>query len=92
MEFKDFGFGEALLDALYYMGFEKATPIQEQAIPIILNGKDILASAQTGTGKTSTNRSKDFLTQLTYLLSLYMEVVLDKNGRCKAEHSKKESM
>lgn len=35
------------------MGFEKATPIQEQAIPHILEGKDILACAQTGTGKTA---------------------------------------
>lgn len=35
------------------MGFEQATPIQEQAIPIILEGKDLIASAQTGTGKTA---------------------------------------
>ncbi|MDX5321021.1 MAG: DEAD/DEAH box helicase, partial [Bacteroidota bacterium] len=35
------------------MGFEKATPIQEQAIPLILEGKDIIACAQTGTGKTA---------------------------------------
>ena len=53
MTFKEFGFSETLLDALYYMGFENATPIQEQAIPHILEGKDMLASAQTGTGKTA---------------------------------------
>lgn len=53
MTFKEFGFGETLLEALYYMGFENATPIQEQAIPHILEGKDMLASAQTGTGKTA---------------------------------------
>jgi len=53
MTFKEFGFNETLLDALYYMGFENATPIQEQAIPVILKGKDVLASAQTGTGKTA---------------------------------------
>ena len=35
------------------MGFDKPTPIQEQAIPVLLDGKDILASAQTGTGKTA---------------------------------------
>ena len=35
------------------MGFETATPIQEQAIPEILEGKDVLACAQTGTGKTA---------------------------------------
>lgn len=53
MKFEEFGFSEVLLDALFYMGFEKATPIQEQAIPEILEGHDILASAQTGTGKTA---------------------------------------
>ena len=35
------------------MGFEKATPIQEQAIPKIIDGKDLIACAQTGTGKTA---------------------------------------
>ena len=53
MTFKEFGFGDLLLDALYYMGFENATPIQEQSIPVILEGKDVLATAQTGTGKTA---------------------------------------
>ena len=53
MTFEELGFSEALLDALFYMGFKKATPIQESAIPLILEGHDILASAQTGTGKTA---------------------------------------
>lgn len=53
MTFKEFGFGETLLEALYYMGFETATPIQVEAIPKIMEGKDVLASAQTGTGKTA---------------------------------------
>ncbi|NNE25513.1 MAG: DEAD/DEAH box helicase [Saprospiraceae bacterium] len=53
MKFEEFGFSDEILDALFYMGFEKATPIQEQAIPEILKGHDILASAQTGTGKTA---------------------------------------
>lgn len=52
MNFKELGIGETLLEALDYMGFEKATPIQEQAIPDILKGRDMLACAQTGTGKT----------------------------------------
>ena len=52
MTFAELGLGEGLLEALYYMGFEKATAIQEQAIPKILAGKDMLACAQTGTGKT----------------------------------------
>ena len=42
-----------MLEALDYMGFESATPIQEQAIPLILQGQDLLACAQTGTGKTA---------------------------------------
>lgn len=52
MTFKELGLGETILEALDYMGFKKATPIQEQAIPKILAGKDLLACAQTGTGKT----------------------------------------
>jgi superfamily II DNA/RNA helicase len=53
MTFDEFGFSEVLLEALHYMGFETATPIQVKAIPEILAGHDILASAQTGTGKTA---------------------------------------
>ena len=53
MTFKELGFSETLLEALFYMGFENATPIQEQAIPVIMEGHDVLASAQTGTGKTA---------------------------------------
>ena len=44
---------EHLMEALSYMGFDEATPIQEQAIPVIMEGKDLIASAQTGTGKTA---------------------------------------
>jgi len=53
MTFEDFNLNEHLLEALSYMGFKDATPIQEQAIPAILEGKDLIASAQTGTGKTA---------------------------------------
>ncbi|MDE5585394.1 MAG: DEAD/DEAH box helicase [Muribaculaceae bacterium] len=42
-----------LLDALWDMHFDECTPIQEQAIPAVLDGKDLLACAQTGTGKTA---------------------------------------
>lgn len=51
--FKSLQLNDKLLEALDYMGFEKATPIQEEAIPQILNHKDLLACAQTGTGKTA---------------------------------------
>jgi ATP-dependent RNA helicase RhlE len=53
LTFDDFGFDHDLLDGLDSMGFTKATPIQEQAIPIIQDGKDLIACAQTGTGKTA---------------------------------------
>jgi len=53
MTFKELGLSDVLLEGLSYMGFEEATPIQEQAIPMILEGKDMLACAQTGTGKTA---------------------------------------
>ena len=52
MDFKDFNFNPDLLEGLLAMGFRNATPIQEQAIPIILDKKDLIACAQTGTGKT----------------------------------------
>ena len=53
MRFDEFDISDELLDALYYMGFENATPIQEQAIPVILEEQDLIACAQTGTGKTA---------------------------------------
>lgn len=52
MTFEELGLHDQLLEALSYMGFEQATPIQEQAIPAILQGRDLIACAQTGTGKT----------------------------------------
>jgi superfamily II DNA/RNA helicase len=53
LNFSDFGFDPDLMEGITAMGFEKPTPIQEQAIPAILQGKDIIGSAQTGTGKTA---------------------------------------
>ncbi len=53
MKFDEFGLNAQLLDAISYMGFEHATPVQEQAIPLILEGKDLIGCAQTGTGKTA---------------------------------------
>jgi len=50
--FHDFNFNEHLQEGISSMGFTTPTPIQEMAIPIILNGQDIIACAQTGTGKT----------------------------------------
>ncbi|PCJ67947.1 MAG: ATP-dependent RNA helicase RhlE [Bacteroidetes bacterium] len=53
MTFKELGLTEALLKAVEDKGYETPSPIQEKAIPIVLQGKDLLASAQTGTGKTA---------------------------------------
>ncbi len=53
MTFKDFNFEQTLSEGLFSMGFDNPTPIQELAIPLIQNNRDIIACAQTGTGKTA---------------------------------------
>jgi ATP-dependent RNA helicase RhlE len=53
MSFEQLGLSKPLLKAIKEQGYEKPTPIQAKAIPVILKRKDILAGAQTGTGKTA---------------------------------------
>ena len=53
MTFKELGLSSPLLKAVKEQGYDTPTPIQEKAIPIILQKKDVLAGAQTGTGKTA---------------------------------------
>jgi len=53
LTFKDFNFDPRLLEGLDSMGYEKPTPVQEMTIPVILENHDIIACAQTGTGKTA---------------------------------------
>lgn len=53
MKFSELQLNANVLEALEAMRFDECTPIQEQAIPIILEGKDLIAVAQTGTGKTA---------------------------------------
>lgn len=53
MKFTDFAFHENLAEGIEASGYETPTPVQEKVIPLILAGKDIIASAQTGTGKTA---------------------------------------
>lgn len=53
MSFKDLNLHPAILQAIEEMGYTTPTPIQEQAIPLLLSGADLRASAQTGTGKTA---------------------------------------
>lgn len=52
-KFIDFGFSSELMEGLEAMQFRDPTPVQEMGIPAILEGRDILACAQTGTGKTA---------------------------------------
>jgi ATP-dependent RNA helicase DeaD len=51
--FAELGLSEPILEALKHLGYEKPTPIQEQTIPALLQGRDIIGQAQTGTGKTA---------------------------------------
>ncbi|NDK99860.1 ATP-dependent RNA helicase RhlE [Photorhabdus bodei] len=53
MNFKSLGLSADILRAVEEQGYSAPTPIQQQAIPVVLAGKDLLASAQTGTGKTA---------------------------------------
>lgn len=53
MSFDSLGLSEPLLKAVLEKGYDKPSPIQEQAIPAIISGKDVMAAAQTGTGKTA---------------------------------------
>jgi superfamily II DNA/RNA helicase len=53
MIFDDLDLNPELLESIDYMGFRETTPIQEKAIPVIMSGRDLIACAQTGTGKTA---------------------------------------
>ena len=53
MKFSDMGLHPRVLEALIPLGYEQPTPIQEQAIPHVLDGRDVMGIAQTGTGKTA---------------------------------------
>ena len=66
MKFTDFGFDERLMEGIDASGYENATPVQEQVIPLIMAGKDVIASAQTGTGKTA-----------AFLLPLINKIITD---------------
>lgn len=69
MTFHEFNLHDDLLAGIDAMNYQQATPVQEQAIPKILDGKDLIACAQTGTGKTA-----------AYLLPLLDKISHDKHG------------
>ena len=64
MKFTDLGLAPTLLKAIEEKGYTTPSPIQEKAIPEVMKRKDVLASAQTGTGKTA-----GFTLPLLHLLS-----------------------
>jgi ATP-dependent RNA helicase RhlE len=74
MTFKDLGIIPSILSALAAEGYENPTPIQENSIPIILDHHDLLACAQTGTGKTAA-----FAVPLLQLMA--QDTLIDKNQR-----------
>ena len=53
MKFKEFGIKKDILNAVRKAGYEETTPIQEKAIPVIMEGRHVIGLAQTGTGKTA---------------------------------------
>ncbi|WP_442846204.1 DEAD/DEAH box helicase [Leeuwenhoekiella sp. H156] len=74
MTFKDLGLIDPILKALADKGYTHPTPIQQQAIPVLLKGKDLLGSAQTGTGKTAAFT-------IPILQQIYNKVGSGKGGR-----------
>jgi len=68
LKFTEFEFDKRLMEGIEASNYEEATPVQQQVIPLILQGKDIIASAQTGTGKTA-----------AFLLPLIHKILTGKN-------------
>ena len=74
MTFDEFGFEYEIMDGLDAMNFQEATPIQEKAIPVIMDGSDLIACAQTGTGKTA-----------AFILPLMNELLISGNEQNKVK-------
>lgn len=53
MKFEELGLHEDILEGIRPMNFDRMTPVQEQTIPVIMEGRDLIGCAQTGTGKTA---------------------------------------
>jgi len=53
IKFSDLGISEEILRAVEELGYTQPSPIQQQAIPFVLQGRDVIGQAQTGTGKTA---------------------------------------
>jgi ATP-dependent RNA helicase RhlE len=70
LNFKDFDLHPDVMNGIESMGFEKPSPVQEQAIPVILEKRDLIACAQTGTGKTA-----------AFLLPIIHDIATDPTGK-----------
>ncbi len=90
MSFNRFGLDERLIQGIDSMGFENPTPIQDQVIPQILEGKDLIGTAQTGTGKTAafllpivhqiiTSKHDDHIKALIIVPTRELAVQIDQN-------------
>jgi len=73
LSFTQFSFDPRIADAIKQIGYTVPTPIQEQGIPVVLEGRDMLGLAQTGTGKTA-----------SFLLPLLQRLMLGRMGRIRA--------
>ena len=73
MSFTQFSFDTRIADAIRQIGYTVPTPIQQQGIPVVLKGRDMLGLAQTGTGKTA-----------SFLLPLLQRLMLGRMGRIRA--------
>lgn len=86
-DFEDFYLKRELLMGIFEKGFEKPSPIQEQAIPIIMQNRNVLARAKNGTGKTAayiipclekTDTSKQNIQGVSFLANIVAQIVVDR--------------
>ena len=66
MKFSELNLEDSVLQALDAMNFRECTPVQEHTIPVILEGKDLIGVAQTGTGKTISCRCNQLHNHVTH--------------------------
>ena len=76
MKFTDLGLSAEILRAIAEQGYDTPTPIQQQAIPVVLQKRDLMACAQTGTGKTA-----GFTLPILNRLAAARAVILEKQGK-----------
>jgi ATP-dependent RNA helicase RhlE len=104
LKFEQLGLIKPILDALSSQGYEQPTPIQEKAIPSILQGKDLLGSAQTGTGKTAAfaipilqnlsdkNQPKNHIKALILTPTRELAIQIQENFQAYGKHLKLKSL